>query len=80
MPANHEIHGYMPMRKEFEHETDNDAEAIIKDIEFTDEDSEQDRGECMTLCLTSIFISFPGINPSPFSFSFATYFIIILDI
>ena len=49
MPANHEIHGYMPMRKEFEHETDNDAEAIIKDIEFTDEDSEQDRGGCMTL-------------------------------
>ena len=56
MPANHEIHGYMPMRREFEHETDNDAESIIKDIEFTEEDSEQDRGGSMTLLdFTTIF-------------------------
>jgi transcriptional adapter 2-alpha len=43
-PANHEIHGYMPGRKEFEQEFENDADQIVKDIEFNDEDTKEDRG------------------------------------
>ncbi|CAG8474785.1 332_t:CDS:2 [Paraglomus occultum] len=43
LPAEHEIHGYMPKRNEFEQETDNDAEQLVKDIEFIDEDSKQDK-------------------------------------
>ncbi|KAJ3161878.1 Transcriptional adapter ada2 [Geranomyces variabilis] len=37
-PACHEIHGYMPGRREFELECDNEAELMIKDIEFSDSD------------------------------------------
>lgn len=33
-PTNHEVAGYMPGRLEFEHEVDNDAEVVIKDMEF----------------------------------------------
>lgn len=33
-PTNHEVAGYMPGRLEFEHEVDNDAEIVIKDMEF----------------------------------------------
>lgn len=33
-PTSHEIAGYMPGRLEFEHEAENDAEELIKDIEF----------------------------------------------
>jgi transcriptional adapter 2-alpha len=41
-PANHEIHGYMPGRKEFEHEFENDADQIVKDIEFEELDTKED--------------------------------------
>ncbi|CAG8540358.1 13540_t:CDS:10 [Ambispora leptoticha] len=37
LPANHEIQGYMPKRKEFETEIDNDAEQLIKELEFDNE-------------------------------------------
>ncbi|EIW68866.1 hypothetical protein TREMEDRAFT_31549 [Tremella mesenterica DSM 1558] len=33
-PTNHEIAGYMPGRLEFEHELENDAEMVVKDMEF----------------------------------------------
>ncbi|TIB87880.1 hypothetical protein E3Q19_03499 [Wallemia mellicola] len=33
-PTNHEVGGYMPGRLEFEHELENDAEVLIKDLEF----------------------------------------------
>ena len=33
-PAIHEIAGYLPGRLEFEHEIDNEAEHLIKDLEF----------------------------------------------
>lgn len=33
-PSNHEIAGYLPGRLEFEHEPDNDAEDLVKDLEF----------------------------------------------
>ncbi|KAJ9109281.1 hypothetical protein QFC21_000610 [Naganishia friedmannii] len=33
-PTNHEVAGYMPGRLEFEHEVENDAEVVIKDMEF----------------------------------------------
>ena len=33
-PANHEISGYLPGRLEFETEHDNDAEDLVKDLEF----------------------------------------------
>jgi transcriptional adapter 2-alpha len=33
-PTNHEIAGFMPGRLEFEHEVDNDAEAVVKDFDF----------------------------------------------
>lgn len=38
-PANHEITGYMPGRREFECEFENEAETIVKDIVFADDDS-----------------------------------------
>lgn len=34
IPANHEVAGFMPGRLEFEHEYDQDAENLIKDLEF----------------------------------------------
>ncbi|KAI9097328.1 hypothetical protein DFS34DRAFT_621288 [Phlyctochytrium arcticum] len=42
VPGNHDIHGYMPGRREFETECENDAEHMIKDLEFTDADTEED--------------------------------------
>ncbi|KAH6576501.1 hypothetical protein BASA50_006786 [Batrachochytrium salamandrivorans] len=41
-PANHEIAGFMPGRREFELEFDNDAEQNVKDLEFTEEDTEDE--------------------------------------
>lgn len=39
VPANHEITGFMPGRREFETETENEAEVGLKDLQFTDDDS-----------------------------------------
>ena len=33
-PGNHEVAGFLPGRLEFEHELDNEAEDIVKDLEF----------------------------------------------
>ncbi|KAF8597502.1 hypothetical protein BDV93DRAFT_452687, partial [Ceratobasidium sp. AG-I] len=33
-PTNHEVGGFMPGRREFEHEAENDAEDLVKDLEF----------------------------------------------
>ncbi|PVU96405.1 hypothetical protein BB561_001188 [Smittium simulii] len=41
-PSNHEIAGYMPGRNEFEVEHENEAEQIIKDLTFLDEDTSED--------------------------------------
>ncbi|KAL1915166.1 uncharacterized protein VTP21DRAFT_7647 [Calcarisporiella thermophila] len=41
-PTNHEIGGYMPGRKEFETEHENDAEQCVKDIVFTEEDTPEE--------------------------------------
>lgn len=41
-PANHEIQGYMPLRKEFDIEHENDAELAVKDMEFEPDDSAVD--------------------------------------
>ncbi|KAL2918480.1 Transcriptional adapter ada2 [Polyrhizophydium stewartii] len=38
-PANHEIAGFMPGRREFEMGYENDAEQNVKDMEFTDDDT-----------------------------------------
>ena len=35
-----ELTGYHPKRKEFEPEYDNDAESLIADLDFRDEDTE----------------------------------------
>ena len=43
-PTNHEIAGYMPGRREFEHVYENDAEQIVKDLDFNEEDSAEDTG------------------------------------
>ncbi|OAJ42663.1 hypothetical protein BDEG_26089 [Batrachochytrium dendrobatidis JEL423] len=43
-PANHEIAGFMPGRREFEHEFDNDAEQQVKDLEFTEDDTPEEIG------------------------------------
>lgn len=37
-PSNHEVAGYMPGRREFETETENDAEVVLKDMQFSRED------------------------------------------
>ncbi|EOQ99467.1 hypothetical protein E3P92_02598 [Wallemia ichthyophaga] len=34
VPTNHEVGGFMPGRLEFEHEIENEAEVLIKDLEF----------------------------------------------
>lgn len=39
VPANHEITGYMPGRREFETETENEAEISLKDLQFNEDDS-----------------------------------------
>ncbi|CAG8583709.1 4768_t:CDS:2, partial [Diversispora eburnea] len=41
--TNHEIAGYMPNRLEFENEYDNDAELVIKDLELSETDNDQDK-------------------------------------
>lgn len=41
-PLNHEIAGYMPGRKEFEVEHENDAEQMVKDMEFEETDTKED--------------------------------------
>ncbi|CAE6467960.1 unnamed protein product [Rhizoctonia solani] len=33
-PTNHEVGGFMPGRREFEHEAENEAEDLVKDLEF----------------------------------------------
>ena len=51
-PANHEITGFMPGRKDFETEFDNDAEQTIKDIEITEEDTKHDIGNTLLIYYT----------------------------
>lgn len=41
-PVNHDIAGYMPGRGEFEYEFENDADQIVKDLEFNPDDSKED--------------------------------------
>jgi transcriptional adapter 2-alpha len=41
-PANHDIAGYMPGRKDFDTQYENDAEQIVKDIEFAQTDTPED--------------------------------------
>jgi transcriptional adapter 2-alpha len=41
-PANHEILGFMPGRREFDFEFENDAEQQIKEIEFLQDDSPEE--------------------------------------
>ena len=38
VPSNHEIAGYMPGRREFETENENEAKVALKDLQFSDED------------------------------------------
>jgi len=44
-PACHEVSGYMPLRQEFDVEYDNDAEIIVSQLAFTDEDTPEDKGK-----------------------------------
>jgi transcriptional adapter 2-alpha len=44
LPANHEITGFMPNRMEFEHEYDNEAEHVVKDLEINEQDPPKDTG------------------------------------
>ncbi|KAI8924518.1 hypothetical protein BC831DRAFT_498467 [Entophlyctis helioformis] len=41
-PTNHEIAGFMPGRREFELEFDNEAEQNVKDMEFNEDDSKEE--------------------------------------
>lgn len=41
-PSNHDIHGYMPGRSEFETEFDNEAETFIGAMEFFDSDTPEE--------------------------------------
>ena len=47
-PSQPELSGYMPKRREFETEFDNDAEKKVCHIEFTEEDKEDDIGSYFT--------------------------------
>ncbi|PVU99968.1 hypothetical protein BB559_000216 [Furculomyces boomerangus] len=42
-PSNHEIAGYMPGREEFEVEIENDAEQLIKDLSFGEDDNAEEK-------------------------------------
>ena len=42
VPANHEVQGYMPGRLEFDYEPENEAEVMVKDMIFTEDDSPTD--------------------------------------
>lgn len=55
IPACHEIQGYMPGRLEFDPESENDAEMVIKNMVFDPEDSELDMEQ--KLCALSIYNS-----------------------
>ncbi|KAK9861341.1 hypothetical protein WJX84_008443 [Apatococcus fuscideae] len=44
-----ELTGYHPKRKEFEPEYDNDAESLIADLDFRDEDTEEETAEKLQL-------------------------------
>ena len=44
-PTNHEISGYMPGRKEFDAEYENEAENFIKDMSFDEGDTLEDTGQ-----------------------------------
>ena len=44
-PSNHEIHGFMPGRKEFEMEHENDAEVPVKDMIFNEDDGPTEIGK-----------------------------------
>lgn len=48
-PANHELQGYMPGRMEFEHEAENEAEHIVKDMSFNEDDDQVETGERIIL-------------------------------
>ncbi len=48
-PANHEIHGFMPGRTEFEYEHENEAEVPIKDMIFNEDDTPTEVGELIVL-------------------------------
>lgn len=59
IPSNHEIYGYMPGRKEFETENENEAEVALKDLVFTEDDSAFDIskiGSMFAKCI--LYISF----------------------
>ena len=43
-PLCHELSGYMPYRQEFDVEYENEAEALISQLNFNDEDSPDDIG------------------------------------
>ncbi|PVU86187.1 hypothetical protein BB560_006798, partial [Smittium megazygosporum] len=49
LPSNHEVSGYMPGRKEFEEEYDNDAEQVIKDMNFNEDDIPEERELKLTI-------------------------------
>ena len=49
VPANHEIGGYLQARYEFDIEYDADAELTIKDLEFYQDDSTEERNLKLTL-------------------------------
>jgi transcriptional adapter 2-alpha len=51
VPANHEIVGFMPLRQEFETEIENDAEISLKDLQFTENDSNFDISNKYNVCL-----------------------------
>lgn len=42
VPANHEVQGFMPLRMEFDYEPENEAEHLVKDLVFSEDDLPQD--------------------------------------
>jgi len=46
-PATHEIAGFMPLREEFEVEPENEAELLIKDLQFDEASADQDMKQAM---------------------------------
>ena len=63
VPANHEITGYMPGRREFETETENEAEMALKDLQFNEDDSAFDISKIRTRLLV-VFIYFLDLKLS----------------
>ncbi|ODN04205.1 Transcriptional adapter 2B [Orchesella cincta] len=59
--------GYMPMRDDYEIESDNAAEKLVSEIQFNTDDGEEEVGRYLTQKSIQIFVKFYGKNAAKFN-------------